>query len=205
MAVYLIEDKSFSDEYENESKSIKVSEAKAKSPRRVLIAKTIRKKSGNYGFDYSEYIYAYPSKSGKGFTCIVATDVGNYMLCNCKELTPEKVEAAYRKRYDPDYKSDFVWYQDNVDRLNKGEDEEYESLKEATESYSDGMLSIDQLREAISNLEELVSEMEINDISSVKASPNTYGLGNFFLGTSSGYINLNDVYRYLPDDEDEDN
>lgn len=79
-----------------------------------------------------------------------------------------------------------------------------ESKKKVTESYSDGMLSIDQLREAISNLEELVSEMEINDISSVKASPNTYGLGSFFLGTSSGYINLNDVYSYLPDGEDEE-
>lgn len=78
-----------------------------------------------------------------------------------------------------------------------------ESKKKVTESYSDGMLSIDQLREAISNLEELVSEMEVNNVSSIKASPNTYGLGNFFLGTSSGYINLNDIYRYIPDSEDE--
>lgn len=76
--------------------------------------------------------------------------------------------------------------------------------KKVTESYRDGMLSIDQLREAISNLEELVSEMEINNISSVKASPNTYGLGSFFLGTSSGYINLSDVYRYIPDGEDDE-
>lgn len=76
--------------------------------------------------------------------------------------------------------------------------------KKVTESYSDGMISIDQLREAISNLEELVSEMEINGIDGVKASPNTYGLGSFFLGTSSGYINLNDVYRYIPDTDDED-
>lgn len=74
--------------------------------------------------------------------------------------------------------------------------------KKVTESYDDGTVSIDQLRKAISNLEELISEMEINDIDRIKASPNTYGLSSFFLGTSSGYIDLNDVYSYMPGTED---
>lgn len=81
--------------------------------------------------------------------------------------------------------------------------EKLKSKKKVDESYDDGKVSINQLREAISSLEELVTEMEINDITSVQASPNTYGLGSFFLCTSSGYINLNDVYSYVSYDEDE--
>lgn len=76
-----------------------------------------------------------------------------------------------------------------------------ESLKEG---YSDGTVSTSEIMDAINALEELVEMMDDAGVSSIHASSSTYGLGQHFIGFPGGFINYNDVYSYVSEDEDED-
>ena len=46
--------------------------------------------------------------------------------------------------------------------------------------------------------------MNDTGIDSVFGSPNTYGLSSRFLGTSSGYLDLNNIDRYIESLYDEE-
>lgn len=72
----------------------------------------------------------------------------------------------------------------------------YEGL---TESYYDGRVSISDLQEIIRTLESLVESMDDAGISEILADPNTVGLTTF-LGTPSGFIDLDNTGRYFDEE-----
>ena len=71
------------------------------------------------------------------------------------------------------------------------------------ESYSDGRISRREIERAVDALQELLDEMDNAGVDSVSCSPNTYRLSRF-LGTSSGYIDLTNIYQYTEEFYDED-
>lgn len=76
-----------------------------------------------------------------------------------------------------------------------------ESLKEG---YSDGTVSTSEIMDAINSLEELVEMMDDAGVDSIHASSSTYGLGQHFIGFPGGFINYNDVYSYVSEDEEDE-
>ena len=78
-----------------------------------------------------------------------------------------------------------------------------ENKKVVKESYYDGMISLRELYNIKETINDLIDEMENNGITQISSSSNTYGLTNF-IGTHSGFIDLDDPYQYLEYDEDED-
>ena len=78
-----------------------------------------------------------------------------------------------------------------------------ENKKVVKESYYDGMISLRELYNIKETINDLIDEMENNGITQISSSSNTYGLTNF-IGTRSGFIDLDDPYQYLEYDEDED-
>ena len=78
-----------------------------------------------------------------------------------------------------------------------------ESKKVVKESYYDGMISLNELYNIKETINDLIDEMENNGITQISSSSNTYGLTNF-IGTHSGFIDLDNPYQYLEYDEDED-
>ena len=78
-----------------------------------------------------------------------------------------------------------------------------ENKKVVKESYYDGMISLRELYNIKETINDLIDEMENNGITQISSSSNTCGLTNF-IGTRSGFIDLDDPYQYLEYDEDED-
>lgn len=72
------------------------------------------------------------------------------------------------------------------------------------ESYGDGRIERREIERSIRALEELLEVMNDTGIDSVFGSPNTYGLSSRFLGTSSGYLDLNNIDRYIESLYDEE-
>ena len=76
------------------------------------------------------------------------------------------------------------------------------SESKLTEGYYD--ISVDNIKDVISRLEDLVDGLESLGMSSITPATNTYGMSNFVGIASKGYIDLDRIDDYLGDSEDEE-
>lgn len=113
---------------------------------------------------------------------------------------------------EADYESDsedeaYEWFNDydgfDEDHVNEGVSMVNKvSESKLTEGYYD--ISVDNIKDVISRLEDLVDGLEALGMSSIKPVTSTYGMSNFVGIASKGYIDLDRLDDYLRDSEDEE-
>lgn len=139
----------------------------------------------------------------------LSQEFGDFTYADISDFNPTKEEIR-KLRYlknkmtkfvdDSEDDSKFAKYAKRVADivLNSGIEESLE------EGFSDGRVSQSDIVSAIDALQGLLDEMETLDVDEIIASGTTSGLGRFYAAFPGGFIDLDNAYQYLPDEQDEE-